>query len=278
LLKKRKVTVIVVAAALVLVFAAVGAGLWIVNRTDNPVETITRKAPGGGGGASGSTTISIYAPSELSKTLEGITAAFQLEFPATTFQVTLGPSSELSARIRDGEKPGLYIDTVSAIDQVPANSRPKGSAPAAFGYDGVQLAVLRNNPKQVNGLNGFAAGSPITTGICAPELVCGRVGAQALHHVGVNPAPTVVTSNIAELTDGVKTGRIDAVLMLRTDLRRVLTKITNIPIGEASIRFDYQMLPLRSDGSEGQFIVWLQGAPSARHALRLAGMLGFYEG
>jgi molybdate transport system substrate-binding protein len=279
--ERRKVTVIVVAAVLVLALAAVGAGVWIVNRTDNPVKTITRKAPGGGGGASDSNTISIYAPSELGKLLERLAAVYQLEAPGTTFQFTVGPSSELSKRIRNGEKPSLYIDTVSAIDQVPANTRLEGSAPAAFGSDGVQLAVRRTNPKQVNGLDGFAAGSSITTGICAPELLCGRVGAQALQHAGVNPAPAVVTSNITELTDGVKTGRIDAVLVLRTDLRRVLTRITNIPLNEAATlaeRFDYQMLPLRSGGSEGQFILWLQGSPTARQALRLAGMLSFYEG
>ena len=106
--------------------------------------------------------------------------------------------------------------------------------------------MKRDNPKQVNGLDGFGAGSPITTGICAPELLCGRAGAQALERAGVNAAPTVVTSNVDELTDGVKTGRIDAVLALRTDLRRVIDQYQDAcdPRTER-YRVDYQMPQFR---------------------------------
>jgi molybdate transport system substrate-binding protein len=275
--KKRKVAVIFVAAVLVLALAAVGAGLYIVNRSDNPVETITRKAIGGGGGASDSNTISIYAPSELSKPLERITSTFQQEQPGTTFQFTLGPTSQLSKRVRDGEKPSLYIDTTSAVGQVPANTR-RGTEPVAFGYDGVQLAVKRDNPKKVKGLDGFAGSPDITTGICAPELLCGRAGAQALQRAGITASPTIVTSNIDELTEGVKTGRIDAVLLLRTDLRRVLKGIATPALpAQSNYRVDYQMLQLKTGGPSDLFVQWLQGSPSARQILRLSGMLSFYE-
>jgi molybdate transport system substrate-binding protein len=272
--KRRMLAVIVVASVLVLVLAAVGAGLWVVNRTDNPVETITR---GGAGKPTDTNTISIYAPSELSKPLERITSTFQQEQPGTTFQFTLGPSSELAKRVRDGEKPSLYIDTTSAIGQVQASAKP-ATAPAPFGYDGVQLAVRKDNPKQVKDLGGFASGSPITTGICAPELLCGRAGAQALQRAGVTAAPTIVTGNIDELADGVKTGRIDAVLLLRSELRRVLTSIATPALPAPSqYRVDYQTMQLKTGGPGDQFIQWLQGSPNARQILRLSGMLSFYE-
>jgi molybdate transport system substrate-binding protein len=274
-MKKRKVAVIVVAAALVLVLAAVGAGMWIVNRTDNPVETITR---GGEGNSTDANTISIYAPSELSKPLERVTSTFQQEQPGTTFQFTLGPSTELAKRVRDGEKPSLYIDTTSAIGQVPENAKPAAAAPAPFGYDGVQLAVRKDNPKQVKGLDGFNSGSNITTGLCAPELLCGRAGSQALQKAGVSASPTIVTSNIDELTDGVKSGRIDAVLLLRSDLRRVLTSIATPALpAQSAYRVDYQILQLGTGGPGDQFVQWLQGSPSARQTLKFTGMLSFYE-
>lgn len=275
-MKKHKLAVIVVAAVLVLVLAVVGAGLYIANRSDNPVETVTQ-AGRGEEAQIDSNTISIYAPSELSKPLQGITSTYQREQPGTTFQFTLGPTSELSKRIRNAEKPSLYIDTTSAIGQVPANAR-QGTAPAAFGYDWIQLAVKRDNPKQVNGLDSFGGGSPITTGVCRPELLCGRAGAQALERAGVNPAPTVVTTNIDELVDGVKTGRIDAVLALRSDLRRASASISTPAIPEQSgYRVDYQMLQLKTGGPGDQFVQWLQGSPSARQVLRSAGMLSYYD-
>jgi molybdate transport system substrate-binding protein len=274
--KHRKVAVIFVAAVLVLVLAAVGAGLYIVNRTDNPVETITK--PGRGADAtSDSNTISIYAPNELSKPLERVTTAYQQENPGTTFQFTLGPTSELMKRIRAGNKPTLYIDVVGVIDQLPAKERPK-APPVPFGYDIVQLAVKSDNPKQINSLDVFGPGSPVVTGICAPELFCGRADAQALQRAGVNPAPKVVASSVSELTDGVKSGRIDAVLLLRTDLRSVLTSIkTPRTPAQDNFRVDYQIAQFRRSGPSDQFNQWVQGSPTARDALRFAGMLSFYE-
>jgi molybdate transport system substrate-binding protein len=275
--KRHKVAVIVVASVLVLVLAAVGAGWWIVNRSDNPVETITRRATGGSNAERN--TISIYAPSELSRSLERITTTYQQEAPGTTFQFTLGPTSELSKRIRDGEKPTLYIDTTGAINEVPADARQAKTQPVPFGSDLIHLAVKRGNPKQVKNLDGFGGGSSITTGICAPELLCGQAGAHALERAGVNATPTVVTNNADELTEGVKTGRIDAVLALRTDLRGVTKGITNVPLpAQSRYRVDYQMLPLRPGGPAEQFIVWLQGSPTARQALKFSGMLSFYQG
>jgi molybdate transport system substrate-binding protein len=275
LVKKPKVAVIVVTAVLVLLLAAVGAGMYIANRSDDPVKTITR-AGRGEEGQLYRDTISIYAPSELSEPLESITSIYQREQPGTTFQFTLGPSKELAKRIRNGEKPSLYIDAKSAIDQVPANARGKAE-PTIFGYDGVQLAVMRGNPKGVNNLDGFGGGSTITTGICAPELLCGRAGAHTLERAGVKAAPTMVTTNIDELTEGVKTGRIDAVLALRSDLRRVIRFIETPPAPAQLDGVDYQILQLRSGGLGEQFVLWLQGSPSARQILRNAGMLSYYE-
>jgi molybdate transport system substrate-binding protein len=269
------VAVITVAAVLVLALASVGVGLWIVNRAENPVEKITRR--GAGGGASDSNTISIYAPNELSKVLERVTTAYQQENPGTTFQFTLGPTGELLKRIREGQKPTLYLDVVGAVAQLPEKERPT-KAHVPFGYDIVQLAVNRKNPKQVSGLDAFAAGSPVTTGVCAPELLCGRADAQALQRAGINAAPSVVASNVSELTDGVKTGRLDAVLLLRSDIRSVLTSVVTPPMpAQSTFRVDYQIAQFRNSAPSDQFSQWLQGSPTARHALRFAGMLSFYD-
>jgi ABC-type molybdate transport system substrate-binding protein len=276
LVKQHKVlAVIVVASVLVLVLAVVGAGLYVFNRGDNPVEKITR--PGRGEEArNDSNTISIYAPNELSKVLERVTTAFQQENPGTTFQFTLGPTNELLKRIRDGQKPSLYVDVVGSLRELPPKAKPPAEA-VPFGYDIVQLAVNSKNPKQVNGLDVFAAGSPVVTGVCAPELLCGRVSTQALQSAGVNAAPKVVSSNVKELTDGVKSGSIDAVLMFRTDLRGVLTSIKTPRLPGQTFRVDYQMAQYRTGAQTDLFSTWLQGSPTSRDALKFAGMLSFYD-
>jgi molybdate transport system substrate-binding protein len=271
LVKQRKLAVIVGTLLVVLVFGAV-AFVFLTRGDDSNV--ITRTVRGEGNARDGNT-ISIYAPNQLSKVLERVTTTFQQENPGTTFQFTLGPSEELSKRIQDGQKPSLYIDLPSAIAPL-SGKVPTQAQPVPFGYDMVQLAVKRGNPKQVDGLGVFGPGSPINTGICARDVFCGQADAIALDGARVNAAPKVVTSNVSELTDGVKSGRIDAVLLLRTDLRSVLTSITNIPVPQ-HFRVDYQIAQLQSGGATDQFLQWMQGSPSARQTLRLAGMLSFYE-
>ena len=272
---RRRKRAVIASVVVVVVVVAVAAGLYAFHRSSSssPLKKFVR----GGGGGGDSNAISIYAPSELSKPLQLVTTTFQQENPGTTFQFTLGPSADLKKRMGEGETPNLYIDSSSATAQMPPKARP-ASQPAAFGYDWVQLAVAHGNPKGVHDLGVFGGGDLIT-GICAPELLCGKAGAQALQGAGVTAAPKVVTSNVGELTDGLKSGRIDAVLLLRTDLRSVLTSIRTPPIPPGSnFRVDYQMLQLRRSGPSDQFIQWVEGSPSARHALRFSGMLSFYDG
>jgi molybdate transport system substrate-binding protein len=264
---------LVMGALLVVIVA--GAVLYVLLTRGSDSNVITRTVEGDGGGDS--TTIAIYAPNELSKPLERVTTAFQQERPGTTFQFTLGPTAELTKRIENGEGPSLYIDMQGSLERLPARMQPKDAA-IPFGYDIVQLAVQAGNPKGVNGLDVFRSGSAQTTGICSTQLPCGYADAQALQRAGVNPTATVVTDNVVELTDGVKAGRIDAVLLLRTDIRPVLTSILDVPIPpESKIRLDYQMAPFRTNGTTTQFITWLQGSPTARDVLRRAGMLSFYD-
>jgi molybdate transport system substrate-binding protein len=266
---KRTVTLVVcVVFALV---AILGVGYAVRRLLDRGNSGLSTKTLGGSGGESNA--ISIYAPNQLSKVLEQVTTAFQQENPGTTFQFTLGPSDELAKRVRDGQKPNLYIDVGSAIDPVSAKARGT-VAPVAFGYDIVQLATMRGNPKQVE-LAAFG-NSALNTGICGPELFCGKLDTLVLDGVGVKTTPKVVTNNVGELTDGLKNGQIDAVLLLRTDLRSALANITTPPM-PSTFRIDYKMLQLRNGGPANQFIQWVQGSPNARHALRFAGMLSFYD-
>jgi molybdate transport system substrate-binding protein len=271
--KHRKLGVFVGALLVLVVFGAVAFVFLTRNDSSN---VITRTVRGEGGG-SDANTLAIYAPSELSKPLERVTTAFQQENPGTTFQFTLGPSSELAKRIQNGQKPSIYIDATAGVAFVSAKARPT-AAPVAFGNDIAQIAVAKGNPRQVDGLGAFGSGSPLNSGICSPQLLCGRADAEVLQHAGVNAAPKVVTNNIGELTDGVAHGRIDAVLLMRSDLRSVLTSISTLQTPpEASYRVEYQMAQYKTGGPTDQFIQWLQGSPNARHVLRFAGMLSFYD-
>ena len=59
---------------------------------------------------------------------------------------------------------------------------------------------------------------------------------------------------------------------------RELTSIATPQLpAESNFRVDYQMLQLRTGGPGEQFVLWLQGSPSARQILRNAGMLSYYD-
>src|SRR5262249_17514524 len=58
--------------------------------------------------------------------------------------------------------------------------------------------------------------------------------------------------------------------------RDVITSITTPPM-QGTFRIDYQMAEFRKSSQADQFVQWLQGSPSARQVMRLAGMLSFYD-
>jgi molybdate transport system substrate-binding protein len=267
----KRIIVVSVCVLLVLVLLA-GLGFGVRRVLDRGGSNLVTRTLGGGQ-AGDPNTISIYAPSQLSKPLERITTAFQQEHPGTTFQFTLGPGADLANRIKSGQKPSIFIETATSLAAVKA--RPT-APPVNFGYDWVQLAVRRGNPRQVRSLDAFGPGSAVTTGACAPELFCGQADGQVLKSAGVNAAPTVVSSDVNELTQGVTNGSIDAVLLPRSDLRAVITRIETPPIPN-TYRIDYQMAQFQSSGPAEQFIQWVQTAPTARQTLRFAGMLSYYE-
>jgi len=267
----RRVVVIAVCAVLVLILL-VGVGYGIRRVLDRGGSNVVTRTLGQGQ-AGDPNTISIYAPSQLSKPLERITTAFQQEHPGTTFQFTLGPASELAKRIQEGQIPSIYIDSADSLQTVKA--RPT-APPVTFGYDWVQLAVRRGNPKQVRNLDAFGPNSAITTGTCAPDIFCGQADGRVLQSAGVNAAPKVVTSNVTELTTGVANGSIDAVLLPRSDLRAVITLIETPPFPN-TYRIDYQMAQFQGGGPADQFVQWVQTAPTARQTLRFAGLLSYYD-
>jgi molybdate transport system substrate-binding protein len=264
--------VVVSACVLLALVLLVGVGYGVRRVLDRGGSNVVTRTLGGGQ-AGDPNTISIYAPSQLSKPLERITTAFQQEHPGTTFQFTLGPGSDLAKRIESGQKPNIFIDTSTSLAAVRA--RPT-SPPANFGYDWVQLAVRRGNPKQVRSLDAFGPNSAVSTGTCAPDIFCGQADAQVLKSAGVNAAPKIVTSDVNELVQGVKNGSIDAVLLPRTDLRAVITSIETPPIPN-TYRIDYQMAQFQSGGPADQFAQWVATAPTARQTLRFAGMLSYYD-
>jgi molybdate transport system substrate-binding protein len=267
---KRIVIVGVCVLLAIVLLVGVGYGVRrVLDRGGSDVVTRTL----GQGQAGDPNTISIYAPSQLSKPLERITTAFQQEHPGTTFQFTLGPGSELTKRIQEGQIPSIFIDSADSLATIRA--RPT-APPVNFGYDWVQLAVRRGNPKQVRGLDAFGPNSAVTSGTCSPDIFCGQADARTLQSAGVNAAPKVVTSNVTELTDGVKNGSIDAVLLPRSELRAVITRIETPPIPN-TYRIDYQMAQLQSSSAADQFVQWVQTAPTARQTLRFAGLLSYYD-
>ena len=133
-------------------------------------------------------------------------------------------SPSASRRDRSRASSSTRPASLAAVRGAAASLRPSTSATTGFSSRcerAIRSRCVVSTP--------FGPGSAVTTGTCAPELFCGQADARVLQSAGINAAPKVVTSNVNELTEGVKNGSIDAVLLPRTDLRAVITQHRDSP-------------------------------------------------
>ncbi|MEM8707441.1 MAG: substrate-binding domain-containing protein [Actinomycetota bacterium] len=160
----------------------------------------------------------VFAPSSLAPLEDTIDAALEAErIPAVEW--VFAGSQSLVAQIADGAP----ADVLITADRVTFD------AAIAAGFDGaggritiatnhLVLAVAPGNPGSVESLDDLAD-PDLLIGLCAVEVPCGRLAAEALDSVGGDVEPSVDTreTSVRALTTKIASGELDAGLIYRSD-------------------------------------------------------------
>src|SRR5581483_5864258 len=89
--------------------------------------------------------------------------------------------------------------------------------------------VAKGNPKKITGLADFNKPS-VSFVLCAPEVPCGKYGAQALGKAGVKAQPKSLETNVKAVVTKVTSGAVDAGIGYVTDAMAAAATATGVDI------------------------------------------------
>ena len=127
-------------------------------------------------------------------------------------------SSTLVAQLAAGAEADVLITANAAtMDRAVSEGSVRGE-PVLIAVNTLVLATPADNPGDVTGLADLARGD-LLIGLCAPEVPCGELAAQALGEAGIAPSADTLEPNVRSLASKLSLGELDAGLVYATDAR-----------------------------------------------------------
>jgi hypothetical protein len=170
--------------------------------------------------------------------------------------------------------PNIWIDANSTISGLlPKTAKSYGSRDL-FGYASIRLVVARGNPKGIQGLSVFEAGSGLKTGLCTSTTGCGVLGRDALVRAHVHAKPTISARTSYTLITALERGKLDAVLAMSPDAANAGSHTSTVAFSPAPARFiPYSTLRLDQSPLAAAYATWIVHSPVAERILAAYGFV-----
>jgi len=147
--------------------------------------------------------------------MTGIVGEIDLALESETDWVIAG-SSRLVAQLADGAEAEILI-TADAITMDDAAARGLvAGEPVVFAGNRLVVALAPGNPGEVAHLSDLNRGD-LLIGVCAPEVPCGRLAAEAADALDLDLSIDTEEPNVRSLANKVASGELDAGLIYATD-------------------------------------------------------------
>jgi molybdate transport system substrate-binding protein len=161
----------------------------------------------GGDGDGGAGTITVLAASSLTEAFGDIADAYDGDV-----ELSFAASSALVEQANGGA-PG---DVIVTADEASFEEIADVSDPTIIARNRLAILVEHGNPKGIEGLDDLARDDVVLV-LCAPQVPCGKLGAQALADAGVTADPASLEENAKGVVSKVSLGEADAGLAYVTD-------------------------------------------------------------
>ena len=127
-------------------------------------------------------------------------------------------SSALVAQLAAGAEADVLITAnATTMERAVSEGSVRGE-PVLIAVNILVLATPAGNPGGVTGLADLARGD-LLIGLCAVEVPCGALAAQALDDAQITPSVDTLESNVRALAAKISLGELDAGLVYATDAR-----------------------------------------------------------
>jgi molybdate transport system substrate-binding protein len=210
-------------------------------------------ADGGSGAAQGGAptgSVTVLAASSLTESFGELRARFRAAHPGIDVTFSFGASSSFAAQVRNGAP----VDVVATADEPSMQALVEADPalrPQVFARNRLAIAVAKGNPKGIRSLADLAR--PGTTVVlCAPEVPCGRLAAEAAGRAGAQPVPKSYEANVKAVLSKVALGEADAGVVYATDVRAAADKVGGVDIAaEHNVTTAYPVARLSGTANPG---------------------------
>lgn len=248
-----------------------------VHRLSAAALAVSLASAGCGGGEDDRTaadapraTITVFAAASLTESFTEIGRQFESSHRADV-AFSFGASSSLAQQIANGAPADVLA---TADEQTMQRADDRVARPVTlFAHNHLAIAVRRGNPKSIGSLADLARPGVILV-LCAPEVPCGRFGAQALSRAGVDVRPRSLEPDVKGVVSKLSLGEADAGIVYVTDVRAAAGQVEEVAIPPAhNVVARYAIAPLRDSGRSESAKAFVQSvlSPSGRAVLDRAG-------
>jgi len=183
-------------------------------------------------GTSTETTLTVFAAASLTDTFTEIGQHFEASHEGVTVTLNFAGSSDLVAQIQQGAPADVFASADTAnMDKATTDDLVEGD-PVDFASNTLQIAVLPDNPADVESLQDLA-GPGTKVVLCAPEVPCGAAATTIEESAGVDIQPVSDEASVTDVLNKVVTGEADAGLVYVTDVIGAGTDVQGITFPES---------------------------------------------
>lgn len=159
--------------------------------------------------------LTVLAAASLSESFKELGAAFEAKHPGSKVTFSFDSSSALATQANNGAPADLFASADQA-NMKKVTDAGNATGPKVFAHNKLAIIVAKGNPKKVKSLADF---SKLTFVLCAPEVPCGKYGAEALSKAGVKAQPKSLETNVKAVVTKITTGAADAGIGYVTDAK-----------------------------------------------------------
>lgn len=193
--------------------------------------------------------------------LTGVTVEIDDALGHETDWVIAG-SSRLVRQLADGARADVLITADGETMQDAVGQALVAGEPVVIAGNRLVVALAPGNPGRIDDLNDLS-NPDLLIGVCAAEVPCGRLAAEAMGALGLEVALDTEEPNVRALALKVETGELDAGLIYATDAADLGLETLR---GDALDEFVTEYLATAVDGPSHEIVDFLR-SPAGRRLL-----------
>ena len=185
---------------------------WVIATAAASAAMLAAGCGGSADSAAGEGDVVVMAASSLTEVIEIVFGGRESVTPV------IAGSSTLVAQLAAGAGADVLITANATTMQRAVSEGSVRGEPVLIANNTLVLATPAGNPGGVTGLADLAR-SDLLIGLCAVEVPCGALAAQALDDAQVTPSADTLERNVRALAAKISLGELDAGLVYATDAR-----------------------------------------------------------